>query len=381
LNLPQFDQLPFSRWIERDPAYPALVTASGRWSYGELGDRVSREIQWQRERDVAGRVVVLLDSPLPESWIVKLLAALALNARVVLTDPDWSGETRQSLLTSLRAEPANEGQADCDLWIARGNGLPIPRSGAMEAGLWLFTSGTTSAPQPHFRSITVLRRMIETVRERMPPDLVACRPRGVCAASVYHGFGLLNGLLLVHEIGGTVVICDPTDPADAVQKIHDSSAEMLFAWPRHFKLLADPALWSRSIKNKLQWSISSATPLDIEVARRFAECSGCSVRQQYGTTETGPLCQNSERPAADLPFCVGTPLRGVDVKICNDRDEPLPPGQCGEVAIRCDHAAFPGPTLAADSWWKTGDFGCRDERGRVFIHRRIQPFLDERKEG
>ena len=98
---------------------------------------------------------------------------------------------------------------------------------------------------------------------------------------------------------------------------------------------------------------------------------GVIVIQGYGATETGAGCATTMR---DHPLgCVGTPPKPVEMRIADD----------GEIQFR-------GPTLfkgywnnpeataaafTGDGWYKSGDLGQLDEKGRLHLHGRKKDII------
>jgi acyl-CoA synthetase (AMP-forming)/AMP-acid ligase II len=72
----------------------------------------------------------------------------------------------------------------------------------------------------------------------------------------------------------------------------------------------------------------------------------------------------------------------VEVRIVGPDDAELPRGQVGEIAVRGDNVMLgywnqPEITSAAlvDGWMHTGDAGCMDDRGYVFVVDRIKDMI------
>ncbi|MGB8275052.1 MAG: class I adenylate-forming enzyme family protein [Alphaproteobacteria bacterium] len=364
-----------------EPSFPALITAAGIVTYADLEALIAGMTRRLRDSGLRPGQGILLDpSDDAPGWIVALMACLAADARVVVTDESWSAPVRQRALRRLPS-PAAAGFAEDGSRItfvdpSRGE----TPEGERGAGIWLFTSGTTADPEPHFRSVADLGHMVARVKDRWPRTLTENRPVVLCTAPLSHGFGLINGLLLTLELGGTLVVADGGDPEGVMGLVRETGARVLLGWPSHYEALARRELWSDSSNTKLAWCVSSSFKLDPAVAHRFAEISGCPVRSQYGMTETGPLCLDGETPAMSAPDCVGRPLRGVEVRVLGPEGGEMAAHTTGRLCVRVEGTNFVGLAGDAHAYWDTGDFGHVDDSGRIFVAGRARGFTDERKE-
>jgi acyl-coenzyme A synthetase/AMP-(fatty) acid ligase len=370
----------YSAWAGADPDFPALVLPTGGLSYGVLRDRIEDE-----RRRLAGAGLnpgdrVVVDVADPEAWVVALLATLAAGAQAILPDSDWSPSRRRRALATLSPGFLLRLGKKGALHLVRSSEDAIHGDLPAGAGVWLFTSGTTATPVPHFRDAAVLRRMVERVRARWPATFAGSRPAVLSTAPLAHSFGLVNSLLLTHAIGGTLIQSDADDAAATVGCVFRHEARVLLAWPSHLRTLARRRLWPRPSASTLEWCVSSSYRLEPEVARRFSDCTGCAVRSQYGITETGPLCLDGANPPSTLAYCVGAPLDGVELEVVDARDEPAPPGARGQLRVRAEGVALAGAEQNAHAFWHTGDIGRIDPQGRVFVFGRAHPFTDERRE-
>ncbi len=116
-----------------------------------------------------------------------------------------------------------------------------------------------------------------------------------------------------------------------------------------------------------------------EVFDAFSERFGVEVLELYGMSETGTW-NTLNRPGQARSGSVGTIRPGFKVRIVDDLDHPLPPGQVGEIVIR-PQAPFlmfdgyyndPAETFACSrNWWfHTGDLGRMESDGYYYFHGR-----------
>ena len=130
--------------------------------------------------------------------------------------------------------------------------------------------------------------------------------------------------------------------------------------------------------------ITGGEPLVVETGRRFLErlapygLSREALWPAFGMTET---CAGSvysrdfpHRDPSALFAALGEPIRGLSLRIVDERDRPLPDGQTGELQLRgpmiCagyhNNVAATQAAFTADGWFRSGDLG-RLEQGRLSL--------------
>jgi malonyl-CoA/methylmalonyl-CoA synthetase len=150
---------------------------------------------------------------------------------------------------------------------------------------------------------------------------------------------------------------------------------MLFAVPTMYvRLLAaaeeDPTIAAALGSARLVVSGSAALPARIHEA--FAAVTGQRIVERYGMSEA-MMITSARHDGPRIPGAVGTPLRGVEVRLVDDEDRPLTtsgPGGIGHVEIRStalfdEYLGRPEATANAfhGAWFRTGDVGTLDDDG------------------
>jgi long-chain acyl-CoA synthetase len=74
--------------------------------------------------------------------------------------------------------------------------------------------------------------------------------------------------------------------------------------------------------------------MPVEVMRGVEEAFGCVVLEGYGLSETSPVASFNHLDREHKPGSIGTPINGVEMKVVDDDDNELPPGEVGEIVIR-----------------------------------------------
>jgi long-chain acyl-CoA synthetase len=113
----------------------------------------------------------------------------------------------------------------------------------------------------------------------------------------------------------------------------------------------------------------------VEVARDFERTFGGEVYEGYGLTELSGIATTYLRGQTPRPGSVGRPLAGTELRIVSLEGEPLPADEVGEVQFR-GPSVIPGywedpqasaETIDAEGWLATGDLGCVDADGYLFL--------------
>ncbi len=129
--------------------------------------------------------------------------------------------------------------------------------------------------------------------------------------------------------------------------------------------------------NTVRMAIGAAAPA--ELVEQFEQRFGVAVLDVYGLTETGPVTAitwDERRPGS-----CGRPVPWYEVRVVDERDEDVPAGVTGEIAVRpaASHVMMEGywcsPQATVEAtrnlWFHTGDLARRDEDGFLwFVERR-----------
>jgi long-chain acyl-CoA synthetase len=122
----------------------------------------------------------------------------------------------------------------------------------------------------------------------------------------------------------------------------------------------------------LRFALCGSAPVPVEVMKTYERLFGCPVVEGYGLSES--TCRSTFNPIDNRrPGSVGMPI-GNEMRIFDERDRELGPGQIGEIVLR-------GPNImkgyyrndAANDeafksgWFHTGDLGYSDEDGYFYV--------------
>ena len=256
-----------------------------------------------------------------------------------------------------------------------------------ELALLMYTSGTTGDSKGVMLSH---RNVTSNVLSALEAIEVSHRDRIISIVPWYHIYGLTFTLIAPLSVGATTMYTD--DYRNLMEIARKSRFTILIGVPKLFHTMwrrieeniksspfrriiyyLAPKFIGRAIKRKLlspefRFFISGGAPLDPKVARGLRRM-GLGIIQGYGLTETAPLLTFST-PFDKKAATVGKPIPGVEIKIV----DPGPDGY-GEVLARGPNVMMgyyrnpkrTAEVLTKDGWFRTGDLGKLDWRGRLYL--------------
>ncbi|WP_145010767.1 class I adenylate-forming enzyme family protein [Mycobacterium marseillense] len=270
-----------------------------------------------------------------------------------------------------------QGITGYEQFVERGrNGEPEFTARPDDIAYLLFTSGTTGASKCCILGQREMRRVVFTMNNEMR---CGSADRGLINMPMFH-FGALGIVGGLHARGGTVVLQQQFDAADAVRLIADERITVLHLAPVMLRALLDEAD-DRSAVESVRTVVYSAAPMTAATVRRaLAVLPDAGFLNLYGQTEVIVSGLPRELHALDEPNAVerlrsvGFPFPGTQVRVVDGDGRVVPAGQTGEIVVHSD-SMFRGywqDTTATqatlqDGWCRTGDIGRLDGRGLLYL--------------
>ncbi len=190
---------------------------------------------------------------------------------------------------------------------------------------------------------------------------------------LFHTHGLMVGLHCALAAGATTRLRPKFDLDETLDVLGSGGASLFFAVPTVYFRLVETI---REMEPKPDFSrmrlfCSGSAPLPAETHNEFEQLTGLRILERYGMTETG---MNFSNPYAGprIAGTVGTPLPGVFGRIVDEQNQPVPPGNEGEMLVRGSNVfdgywRDPEKTAASFStdsqgirWFHTGDLARQD---------------------
>ncbi len=236
----------------------------------------------------------------------------------------------------------------------------------------LYTSGTTGHPKG---AILTHKNFLSDVESCRGVVAVNHKDRAICFLPLFHSFALTVCLLLPVLQGGSVVVLPLILKGPKVLELIFKKRITLFvSIPQVYSLfLKVPALIGRIALWSVNYFVSGADSLPVNVLTAFEKKFHKSILEGYGLTEAAPVVTFNP-PELRKPGYIGKALPGIEIKIVNSEGKEMPLNEIGEIIIRGGNVMkgyfqYPEATKNAlrGGWLYTGDLGFKDEDDYIKI--------------
>ena len=266
------------------------------------------------------------------------------------------------------------GAAKADTYLSGMEGVDISPN---DTAVILYTSGTTGNPKGVMLSHNNLMQNALSSRgaDMEPGDA------NLAILPLAHAFGIL--MSNVAYLAGTKVVMHPRFDTTAVLAAIQRHRITAFAGvPAMFVALLFTPDADAYDTSSLQYCVSGSAPLPVHVLEGFQQKFHCEIREGYGLSEGTTALTGHTLDLPVKPGSVGKPLPGVEVRVVDPTDKPLPAGEIGEVVARGPNIMqgyynMPEATAAAlrNGWLHTGDMGRFYEDGYLYILERKKDLI------
>ncbi len=259
-----------------------------------------------------------------------------------------------------------------ELYFAEDTRDIVPTDGD-ETAVLLYTSGTTGKPKgaelTHlnlYMNCTIAGELFEFQETDV----------GVAVLPLFHVFGLSSVLNTSVRYGGTIVLIPRFELDPVVEAIARHKCTIFSGVPTMYFGLLNMDTTGKDLSS-LRVGVSGGAAIPGEVIKAFEEkFPGCVVLEGYGLSESTSTTTFNVNAEQRKVLSIGKPIWGVEVRVVDQNDQPLTPGEenVGEIVIR-GHNIMKGyykkPEATAEAfkggWFHSGDLAFMDKDGYFFI--------------
>lgn len=243
-----------------------------------------------------------------------------------------------------------------------------------------YTSGTTGRPKGAVWPFSMSEQVLNSILINMDQPLGPA-DTNLNIGPLTHAAGLM--MMVYYARGATNIILPRFDEEAVLRTIErERVTSVLFIPTMLYRLLMRPDLQDYDLSSIRRIWYGTA-PMAVDRLRQAIDVFGRVFRQNYGMTEIpqpitflGPeehVAHGDEQVLRRLQSA-GRPAMGVEIRIVDEEDRELGPGEVGEIVLRADklisgYWKMPEATEAAfrGGWFHTQDMGMWDEDGFLFI--------------
>ena len=251
-----------------------------------------------------------------------------------------------------------------------------------DLALMIYTSGTTGHPKGVMLSHNNLYQNALSAFDAT--ELKEGGAISLLCLPLAHSFGVvtMNAGNVSPFADGFAVLMSWFDPEEVFRLIEKYRVTQFIGVPTMYQILLNHPAAEKYDTSSLERCTISAAPVTEELYRAFTEKFNCKMYEGYGLTEASPAVAMC-RPSMPLKTgSTGVAMSGVEVKVFDNDDTELPPGEQGEIVVRGPNVMlgyYKNPEATTEAlrggWLHTGDVGYVDEEGYIFITDRIKDMI------
>jgi len=266
-------------------------------------------------------------------------------------------------------------------------GIDIAPCGPDDVAWLFYTSGTTGRP----KGVMITHRNLLTIVFSYFTDLDTISPGDsiLHAAPMSHG----SGLYIAPHVAQAALNIAPESGSFDPDEIH-----RLIGVHRGVTLFAAPTMVKRMVEcdeagdmTNLKTIVYGGGPMYVAECKRAMGRYGYKLAQIYGqgeapmtiTVMNKTLHANTVHPRYEQRLAsVGHAFAGVEVRVADSEDRPLPVGAVGEILVRGDvvmrgywHNETASAETLRNGWLHTGDVGALDEDGFLALKDRSKDVI------
>lgn len=244
---------------------------------------------------------------------------------------------------------------------------PLPDITPDRRAMILYTSGTTGSPKGvvsrHKNIEAQIQSLVNSWEWSKNDHILNILP-------LHHVHGIINILSCALWSGACCEFLPKFNAQPVFDIFEKGNVNLFMAVPTiYYKLIAEYEQYSpdkqKILSDQLRTfrlMVSGSAALPVSVLEKWKSISGHTLLERYGMTEMGMAISNPYK-GERRPGHIGQALAGIQIRISNEKDQPVSDGESGEIQVKGPNVfeeywqkpEATQQTFTADGWLKTGD--------------------------
>ncbi|RKF14332.1 long-chain-fatty-acid--CoA ligase [Alginatibacterium sediminis] len=247
-----------------------------------------------------------------------------------------------------------------------------------------YTGGTTGVAKGAILSHAAILTNVVQVFGHFAPRTLYQDEKVVTPLPLYHIFANTVSLMLVMYLGGSnLLITNPRDMDGFIGELKKYPFTLIFGLNTLFVGLLRHPEFSKLDFSTYRLAIAGGMSTQESVAKQWHEVTGSPIIEGYGLTECAPVVAAGMHTEQAFVPGIGVPMPSTLIKIVDSNEQELATGELGELWIKgpqlmdgyWKREQDSAEAITADGWFRSGDMGYMDERGRFYVVDRSKDML------
>jgi long-chain acyl-CoA synthetase len=238
-----------------------------------------------------------------------------------------------------------------------------------------YTGGTTGVAKGAMLTHGNLLWNLAQMRAMVASHLEDGKEVVLTALPLYHIFAFTVNFLCMFEAGARNILVPSPRPIQNLQRaIENYKITWLTGVNTLYNALLGEEWFTAFPPRHIKAAGGGGAAMHHAVVERFEQVTGAPLVEGYGLTESSPVVCFQPLNGKRQKDTIGIPAPMTDVRLVDDRGEPVPLGQPGELVVRGPQVMrgyWQRPEATAevlkDGWLHTGDVAVMDAEGTFKI--------------
>jgi long-chain acyl-CoA synthetase len=350
----------------------------------------ARELEHQL-KDSGARAIVLFESA--ASTLQEVLARTPVRHVIVAAIGDMLGALKGGLINFVfrrvkkMVKPwdlPSAARFPQALATGAGHSLRPPALAAGDLAFLQYTGGTTGVSKGAMLYHRHVLANVQQIKTYFGTHLRDGEEVAIAPLPFYHILALVLNCVMCVRIGALqVLIANPRDIPALVKTLGNSGFTFFVGVNTLFNALVHDPAFARLDFSRVRICGGGGAPVQLAVAKRWKEITGCVLSEGYGLTETSGAVSINPPDIVEHTGTTGLPVPGTEVEIRDESERALAIGSVGQVFVRgpqvmagyWQRSDETAKVLRSDGWLATGDLGLITPEGRLKIVDRVKDMI------